>query len=158
MALPPEDGQFIVVNNGVGTVGTGVTYTAATVAAIGCTEIQGMGLRMAWGHAKRSDFQVTNYCAHPYFNKYIEVDTGIYQAPNDALPLDNAANFPAGALLTVATSNGNIEAGTRLVLVPITASQAGWCVGHVTYSPSDNPVPGKRIRVRLYDEPKLISD
>ena len=157
MALPPEDGQFITVADGVGTVGTGVLYKAATLAALTCTEIQGSGLHMVWGHAMRSDFQVTGYRAHPYFNKYQEVDVGIYEAPDNSLALNHADNFPAGAVVTVISSTNTIEGGTRLVLSPMIPTEACWAVGVVTYSPSDTPAPGKRIRVRLYAEPRLVS-
>jgi len=161
MTYTPEDGQFILVNDTVGSTAAAV-YHAATAAAVTATDRQGAALRMIWGSAEHTDRRSSGQTRVPHFNAQVDVATNLYIAPNTSAVLSHADNFPANTILSVANA-ATVDAaftlqgsGARLVLQRMAEGDCGWAVGYVLSSPAENPASGKCINVRLYDAPRYV--
>jgi hypothetical protein len=87
----------------------------------------------------------------------VDVDCTLYLTPNTGLALENAANFPLAALVSVQICATSIEgATTRLVLAPMAENDCGWAVGYVTRTSAQTPAADRAIGVYLYDKPRYV--
>lgn len=162
MAVTPEDGQFIVVLDGVGAHSTAV-FHAAVHAGVGAdvddddsnvtaTDPVGRSLRMVWGSAEHTDRRSTGHKRVPHFDGDIDVEVNLYNG-DDGTNVN--ATFPAGTPLTVAAASAAVQgSAARLVLTALPVAHYGWQVGHVLETgPAAHPASGQRVRVRLYKTP-----
>jgi hypothetical protein len=152
MAVTPEDGQFIVVLDGVGTHETDVAFGAA-LGNVAMSDADGRSLRMVWGSAEHTDRRSSGHKRVPYFDGDIDVETNLYNMASDAATV--ASEYPGGTPLTVAVANVAVQGSTaRLVLRPLAATEFGWVVGHVLETgPAAVAASGQRLKVRLYKHP-----
>lgn len=153
MATTPEDGEFVPQDGEPATA----DFFGDAHADVDATNRNASSLAMVWGSALRSDRQALNHTrvATLAHGTGIEVECALYEAPNHATALDDAANYPVGRLVSVKNCTDSIQGATgRLVLHPVTELQVGWVVGYVTKSDDRVPADDRPISVFLYDKPR----
>lgn len=160
IAVTPEDGEFVVVSNGLASRPSAVFYADAIgdIDDITATDVQASNLRMIWGSAEHTDRRQSGQTRVPYFYNGIVVETNMYYVANDAAILTHDDNKYANNRY-VSVKNAGIAlqgVSTRLVLAPIPALGTGWAVGQIESVPAVAGASGVVITVRLYDEPRFI--
>ncbi len=158
LALPPEDGEFILLSGARPTADA--VFTGAADNAITATDVEGSQLRMVWSSAKRSDRAALGDKRVPVFmhGPGIDLDVKLYNCDDGADGLASA--YPVGTLLSVAQGPAaktlpnvpNDTAETRFLLCP--AGATGWVVGYVRESAAGTAGDDKAIKIHLYGTPR----